>query len=145
MQKTYTWDYKIEIPPYDKTLQVVEAFFCSYPDGDYTCETRERYKLEFRRGRWKRSLMKLGDWVPDRLVPGQFNRWPIRVRVLARPSPETYLLSVAYYVCLPKSMSELDDKVQASVDQHIRVELDELAGYLAECIGLDNIPEIKTD
>ena len=36
MNKSYTWEYQIEVAPYDKLMEVLEAFFASYPGGDYT-------------------------------------------------------------------------------------------------------------
>jgi hypothetical protein len=87
MIRSYTWEYRIDVPPYDKLMEVLEAFFASYPGGDYTCERRERYRLHFRRGLWRKSWLGLGDLVPDRLVKGQFNRWPVIVLVLSSPSP----------------------------------------------------------
>ena len=87
MHRTYTWEYRIEMPPYDKLVTVVEAFFCSYPAGDYTCEHRETYKLRFRRGQWKKALLGFGRWMPLGLVKGQFSQWPMVVQALIRPSP----------------------------------------------------------
>jgi hypothetical protein len=142
--KSYTWNYRIEVPPYDRIMSVLEAFFSSYPGGDYQLEHKESYKLHFRRGQWKKSLLGLGDLVPDRLVPGQFNQWPIIVRILARPSPEVFAITVDYQLYLPKEVPALKPEIQTSVDQHIRVELKDLADYLAECIGMEHPPQIKT-
>lgn len=144
MAKTYTWEYRIEMAPYDKLVEVLEAFFVSYPDGDYACEHRERFKLRFRRGLWKKSLFGLGELVPDRLVKGQFEQWPIRVSVLARPSPELFRVAIRYELHLPKSMNDLVEPVQASVDRHARKELSDLADYLAECARLESPPEVKS-
>jgi len=142
MNKSYIWNYRIDVPPYDKLLEVSEAFFCSYPGGDYNCEQRERYKLFFRRGMWKKSLLGMGNWVPEQLVPGHFTAWPVLVRLLVRPSPKTFSITIHYEVHLPGSVPALSDEVQTSVDQHIQKELDDLAGYLVECIGLDRKPVI---
>ncbi len=144
MSKSYKWPYRIDVPPYDKIVAVLEAFFSAYPKGDYTCTTRERYKLEFRRGLWKRAYVVLGPYVPDRLVPGRFEHWPVIVRVLVRPSPEKYAVHIEYQVHLPSNVPELKPEVQTSVDQHARVELEELAAYLAECVGMERPPEIVT-
>jgi len=141
---SYTWEYRIAVPPYDRLIEVLEAFFSSYAGGDYTCELRERYRLEFRRGLWRRSLLGLGAQVPDRLIRGQFKRWPIMVRVLARPSPSAFMTTVRYEVHLPKAMPTLPADVQSSVDLHIRKELNDLTAYLAECIGLDEPPAFET-
>lgn len=138
----YTWDYRLDIKPYDKILSVLEAFFNAYPEGDYATEHREKYKLIFRRGSWKRAWWGLGDWVPDQLVKGDFTLWPLRVRVLVRPSPQTYTISVRYEVHLPGSVRSLSDEVQSSVDQYIRRELDDLTQYLAECTGQSR-PQIQ--
>ena len=142
MQKFYTWNYRIEVPPYDKLLEVVEAFFSSYPDGDYSCEKRERFKLIFRRGLWKKSLFGLGELVPDRLVPGLFNKWPVLVRVLVRPSPSVFSIALHYELHLPKSVPALVPEVQTSVDQHAQKELTDLSAYLSECIGLHERPAV---
>lgn len=143
MNKVYTWKYTIGLPPYDKVIEVLEAFFASYPEGDYACEHREQYKLAFRRGAWKRSLLGLGDLVPETLAPGQFNRWPVYVKVMVRPSPVQFQIAAQYEVHLPKSVPSLSDPVQTSVDQHIRVELGHLAEYLAECAGLKEAPAVS--
>ena len=142
MHKSYTWEYRIEVLPYDKIVEVLEAFFASYPGGDYACEQRERYKLRFRRGQWRKSLMGLGELVPDRLVKGQFSRWPILVHVMVRPSPEVFTITVRYELYLPKSVPALIPTVQSSVDEHARQELTDLAAYLAECMGLDDQPTV---
>lgn len=142
MTKSYTWEYRIDVPPYDKLMEVLEAFFASYPGGDYSCERRERYRLQFRRGLWRKSWMGFGDLVPDRLVKGQFNRWPVIVLVLARPSPELYTITVRYEVHLPKAMQSLPEKVQSSVNLYARQELDDLCAYLAQCAEWDEKPEV---
>lgn len=142
MPTSYTWEYRLDMPPYDKLMEVLEAFFASYPGGDYTCERRERFRLEFRRGLWRRGLLGLGQFVPDRLIKGQFNRWPIIVRVLARPSPESYTITVRYELHLPSSIRQLGPNLQASVNLHAKVELEDLARYLAECAQLDSPPPV---
>lgn len=144
MNKSYIWNYRIDVPPYDKLLEVLEAFFSSYPGGDYACEKRERFKLVFRRGLWKKSLFGLGELVPDRLIQGQFNKWPLIVRVLVRPSPSTFSIALHYELHLPKSVPALAPEVQTSVDQHAQKELADLAAYLSECIGLDKKPAVIT-
>ena len=141
--KSYSWEYRIEVPPYDKIVEVLEAFFASYPNGDYTCERRERFRLVFRRGLWRKSLLGLGELVPDRLVKGQFQQWPIVAWALVRPSPETFLITVRYELHLPKSVPSLIDSVQASVHQHLRTEMGDLAAYLAECMGLEDHPAVE--
>ena len=142
MHRSYAWEYRIEIPPYDKVVDVLEAFFASYPQGDYTCERREQFRLEFRRGLWKKSYLGFGQLVPERLVKGQFNRWPILVRVLARPSPSVFTITVRYEVHLPKSVPSLTPEVQSSVNLYARKELDDLTAYLAECADLDKRPTV---
>ncbi|MBI4578445.1 MAG: hypothetical protein HY718_02010 [Planctomycetes bacterium] len=142
MRKVYTWEYRLEVTPYDKLVDVLEAFFASYPGGDYTCERRETYRLQFRRGEWKKGLLGLGDLVPDRLAKGQFNRWPVLLQVLVRPSPATFLVTARYELHLPKSVPSLVAEVQASVNQHCRHELEDLAAYLAECIGTSEKPAV---
>lgn len=142
MNKSYIWSYRIDVSPYDKLLEVLEAFFSSYPGGDYACEKRERFKLFFRRGLWKKSLFGLGEQVPDRLVPGRFNSWPLIVRLLVRPSPTIFSITIYYELHLPKSVPALVPEVQTSVDQHAQKELADLAKYLAECIGLDTKPTV---
>lgn len=136
MHKCFTWEYRIETSPYDKIVDVLEAFFASYPGGDYTCERRETYRLQFRRGLWRRGWLGFGELVPDQLPKGQFNRWPVLLYVLVRPSPSSFLITVRYELYLPKSVPTLVDEVQASVDQHCQSELANLAAYLAECIGM---------
>lgn len=143
MTTSYTWNYEIAMPPYDKLVEVTEAFFASYPGGDYRCEVRDRYRLEFRRGLWRRSLMGFGQWVPDRLVKGQFNQWPLLVRVLARPAPDVYSLTIRYELHLPRSVPSLGPNLQASVVLHVEHELSELAIYLARCAELPEPPEVR--
>ena len=142
MHKSYTWEYQIEVAPYDKFMEVLEAFFASYPGGDYTCERRERFRLQFRRGLWRKSMFGLGQLVPDRLAKGQFNQWPIIVSVLARPAPTVFTVTVRYELHLPKSVPALASQVQASVDLYARKESEDLAEYLAECIGLNERPSV---
>src|SRR5512147_4397 len=107
MYRCYIWDYRLELQPYERLVAVLEAFFASYPGGDYACERRERFRLEFRRGLWKKNLLGFGQLVPDRLVKGQFNRWPVLVRVLARPSPAVYVVTVRYELHLPSGVRQL--------------------------------------
>jgi hypothetical protein len=141
MPTSYTWEYQIELPPYDKLMEVLEAFFASYPGGDYTCERREPFRLEFRRGLWKK-WMGLGQLVPDRLVKGRFNQWPVMVRVLARPAPSVYTITVRYELHLPSSIHQLGPNLQTSVNLHTLAELEDLARYLAQCTGLDSPPKV---
>lgn len=142
--RQYTWDYLVEVPPYDRIISVLEAFFASFPGGDYRCERRERYKLTFRRGAWRRSWLGLGRWTPERLVKGHFEQWPVVVRVLVRPSPRVFTVALRYEVHLPDAAPPLSEEVRTSVDQHARGELRQLAAYLAECIGLDTPPDVNT-
>lgn len=142
MHKSYTWEYQIEVAPYDKLMEVLEAFFASYPGGDYTCERRERFRLHFRRGLWRKSMLGMGQLVPDRLAKGQFNQWPVIVCVLARPAPNIYTITIRYELHLPKSIPALVEQVQTSVAQYTRMELEDLAAYLAECIGLNERPKV---
>ncbi|HOQ84393.1 MAG TPA: hypothetical protein PLQ89_01630 [Phycisphaerae bacterium] len=142
--RAYTWEYRVEVKPYDKIVDVLEAFFASYPAGDYTCERRETYRLQFRRGEWRKSLFGLGNLVPAALPKGAFNRWPVIVYVLVRPSPETFLVTIRYEVHLPRSIPMLIPEVQDSVNQHCLKELDDLATYLAECTGMPHKPAVKT-
>lgn len=141
--KAYNWEYRLELKPYDKIVDVLEAFFASYPAGDYTCERRETYRLQFRRGEWKKGMLGLGNYfVPAALPKGQFNRWPVMVYVLVRPSPESFLVTVRYELFLPRSVPLLIPEVQASVNQHCLKELDDLAAYLAECTAMDQKPAV---
>lgn len=142
MYKTYTWTYRIEFPPYERIIAVLEAFFASYPGGDYSCEEREKYKLMFRRGHWKKSLLGVGPRVPERLVPGDFAQWPVIVRVLVRPSPQAFAVTVRYEVHLPRKVRLLHPETQASVNQHALKELQELAAYVAECGHFDEAPAV---
>ena len=140
--QSYTWSYRIEVPPYERLLAVAEAFFASYSGGDYHCEERQTYKLAFRRGLWRKSLLGLGPLVPDRLVPGNFAQWPVMVRVLVRPSPQIFTMTVRYEVHLPRSCPSLTAETQSAVDQHARKELQDFTAYLAECVPLDAQPEV---
>jgi hypothetical protein len=144
MPTSYTWDYQIELPPYDKLMEVLEAFFASYPGGDYACERRERFRIEFRRGLWRKGMLGFGQLVPDRLVKGQFNQWPVIVRVLARPAPSVYTVTVRYELHLPSAIRQLGPNLQSSVHLHTLAELEDLARYLAQCTGLDSPPEVKS-
>lgn len=123
-------------------MAVLEAFFASYPDGDYSVEEREKYKLSFRRGQWRQSLLGLGPKVPDRLVPGDFSQWPIIVRVLLRPAPEVFTITVRYEVHLPRKMQSLKSETQTSVDLYARREMADLAVYLAQCVPMETPPEV---
>lgn len=142
MRKVYTWEYRLEVKPYDKIVDVLEAFFASYPGGDYTCERRETYRLQFRRGDWRKSWMGLGGLVPATLPKGQFNRWPVIVYVLVRPSPDLFLVTVRYELHLPGSVPLLIPEVQDSVNQHCLKELDDLASYLADCTRMPERPRV---
>ncbi len=139
----YSWEYRIELPPYDKLMEVLEAFFASYPGGDYACERRERFRLEFRRGLWRKGMLGFGPLVPDRLIKGRFNRWPVIVRLLARPSPAVYVVTVRYELHLPSAFRELGPNLQLSVRQHTLAELQDLAQYLAQCIGMEWPPAVR--
>lgn len=138
----YTWDFRLNVSPHERLMDLLDAFFSSYPPGDYTRELREEYKLEFRRGMWKRML-GFGPMAPARLPKGEFTLWPVKVRVLARPAPDEYLVSIRYELYLPRAIKELSPAVQCSVAQHIAVELEELARYLAQCIPLDEPPSVE--
>ena len=142
MHHCYTWEYRLELAPYERIVAVLEAFFASYPGGDYTCAQRAASRLQFRRGEWKQSLLGLGQLVPNRMAKGQFNRWPVILRVLVRPSPAVFLVTVRYELYLPKGMTRLIPEVQAAVHEHCRRELGDLADYLVECTGAAEKPPI---
>ncbi len=139
----YTWEYRLQVAPYDKIVDVLEAFFASYPQGDYTCERRETYRLEFRRGEWKKGMFGLADYlVPANLPKGRFHRWPVLLYILVRPSPEAFLVTARFELHLPRSIPKLIAEVQTTVDQYCRQELDDLAAYLVECTGAQDKPRI---
>jgi hypothetical protein len=140
--RSYTWSYRIEVPPYERLLAILEAFFASYPGGDYEVDERDRYKLSFRRGLWRKSMLGLGPRVPDRLPPNEFAEWPMIVRVLVRPAPEVFTVTVRYEVYLPRPLKSLKPEVQSAVDLHARKELADLSTYLAQCLPLDTPPEV---
>ena len=142
LYQSYTWNYRLEVPPYERLMAVLEAFFASYPGGDYDVDERDRYKLSFRRGNWRKSLLGLGPRVPDRLVPGEFVLWPLVVRVLVRPAPDAFAITIRYELYLPRSMKALKPETQAAVHQHALKELDDLAAYLAQCLPLASPPEV---
>jgi hypothetical protein len=142
LYQSYTWSYSLAVPPYDRLLAVLEAFFASYPGGDYNVDERDKYKLAFRRGLWKRSLLGLGPQVPDRLVPREFAQWPVIVRVLVRPAPEVFTITIRYEVHLPRSVKTLKPETQAAVHLHAMQELADLAAYLAQCLPLATPPEV---
>lgn len=142
LYQCYTWAYELRVPPFERLMDVLEAFFASYPQGEYACERRDRYKLVFRRGLWKR-FWGLGPLVPAKMPAGQFEQWPLLVHVLARPSPENYLVAARYELYLPRAIKTLHPELQASIDQHARGELEELGKYLAECIGTPDPPQIE--
>jgi hypothetical protein len=142
LYQSYTWSYSLTVPPYERLLAVLEAFFASYPGGDYDVDERDRYKLTFRRGLWKKSLLGLGPRVPERLVPGEFTQWPVIVRVLVRPAPEVFTITVRYEVHLPRAVKSLKPETQAAVHQYALKELGELAAYLAQCLPLAAPPEV---
>lgn len=144
VSRVYTWEYRLQVKPYDKIVDVLEAFFASYPAGDYTCERRETYRLQFRRGEWKKSFFGLGGLVPAELPKGMFNRWPVVVCVLVRPSPESFLVTVRYELYLPRSVPRLIDEVQDSVNRHCLKELEDLAAYLAQCAGMPSAPRVES-
>ena len=140
--KYYSFKYQVEIPPYDRVIDVLEAFFASYHSGDYACEHRDKYKLSFRRGAWKRTVASWGTRVPDQLAKGQFSKWPVIVRVMVRPSPEMFHIAIHYELHLPETMKGVGQAVLDSVDAHVRKELGELARYLAECVGIRQPPNV---
>lgn len=144
LYQCYTWDFELTVPPYERLVAVLDAFFSSYPPGDYTRELCEEYKLEFRRGAWKRML-GIGPMAPGRLTPGDFTQWPVRLRVRTRPSPESFLVAVRYELYLPRSVKTLSPAIQRSVAEHARVELEDLARYLAECMHLPEPPAVEID
>lgn len=144
LYQSYTWSYRLDVPPYERLPAVLEAFFASYPGGDYDVDERDRYKLAFRRGLWRKSLLGLGPRVPERLVPGDFSQWPVIVRVLIRPAPELFTITVRYEVHPPRTQPPLKPETQSSVHQHALHELSDLAAYLAQCLSLDTPPEVIT-
>ncbi len=58
------------------------------------------------------------------------------------PSPSAYTVTVRYELHLPKSVPGLLPAVQESVALHTRKEMDDLAAYLAECVELEEMPEV---
>lgn len=142
LYQSYTWSYSLEVPPYERLLAVLEAFFASYPAGDYDVDERDKYKLAFRRGLWKKALLGLGPRVPDRLMPGVFAQWPVIVRVLVRPAPDVFTITVRYEVHLPRSVNSLKPETQSSVHLYAMKELTDLAAYLAQCLPLATPPEV---
>jgi hypothetical protein len=142
LYRSYIWSYRIEVPPYERLPAILEAFFASYPGGDYDVEERDRYKLSFRRGLWRKSLLGMGPRVPDRLPTNQFSEWPLIVRLLVRPAPDLFTVTIRYEVYLPRPMTSLNPETQTAVDLHARKELADLVVYLAQCLQLEATPDV---
>jgi hypothetical protein len=110
--------------------EVTEAFFCSYPGGEYTLAGKERFRLTFRRGPPPREddgqivLSLRGDGPPDEM--------PVVLRVLFQPRADALLITVKHEVHAGKSLGTPTRKRLAAI---FRREVRDFRTYLRENFG----------
>ena len=85
---------EFEAPPIPSIHAAAEAFFCSYPQGEYTLQQRERFRMTFRRGRWERRSPT--EIVPAAEAGDEPEDLPVILRVLIQPRPDSLLLTVKH-------------------------------------------------
>ena len=91
-RRTARWSHRFRAPPIAAIHEAAEAFFCSYPEGEYTLRTRERFRLTFVRGAWQ--VGSGGRLTPHPQAPAAER--PILLRVLLQPRPDSLLITLKH-------------------------------------------------
>ncbi len=129
-RKPLRWSADFLAAPIATIHEVTEAFFCSYPGGEYTLEGKERFRLTFRRGPPPREddgqivLSLRGDDPTDQL--------PVVLRVLFQPRADALLITVKHEVRAAKSVGTATRKKLAAIFRH---EVRDFRTYLRENFG----------
>ncbi|MGB2820664.1 MAG: hypothetical protein WBF17_06755 [Phycisphaerae bacterium] len=129
-RKPLRWSEEFLAAPIPTIHEVTEAFFCSYPRGEYTLEGRERFRLTFRRGPPPRDddgqvvLSLRGDERPGEL--------PVALRVLFQPRADALLITAKHEVHAAKSLGAVTRKKLAAI---FRQEVRDYRTYLRDNFG----------
>ena len=100
------WISSFEAARQESLHAAAEAFFCSYPRGEYVLESRERYRVVLRRGKWVRRAD--GTLAPARASQfriGDYAVYPMVLRVLILPRANGASVTLKHEVVTPAPLS----------------------------------------
>jgi hypothetical protein len=126
------WSEEFRAPLVESIHDVAEAFFCSYPRGEYTLVQRERFRLTFRRGRPLAeddgqivlSLRHEAEAPEDQ---------PVVLRVLLQPQMDSLVVTMKHEVTPRRSLGAIARKRLAA---HFRREVRDFQAYLRKNFGV---------
>lgn len=129
-RRTARWSHRFRAPAIAAIHEAAEAFFCSYPEGEYTLRARERFRLTFVRGAWQ--VGPGGRLTPHPQAPPADR--PVLLRVLLQPRPDSLLITLKHEV--PGGAAPAADARQR-LTAHFAREASDFRAYLRRSFGGD--------
>jgi len=129
-RKPLRWSQEFLAAPIPTIHEVAEAFFCSYPRGEYTLAGKERFRLTFHRGPAPQEddgqivLSLRGDPALEDL--------PVVLRVLFQPHADVLRITMKHQVHVGKSLGATTRKRLSAL---FRREMGDFRTYLRENFG----------
>jgi len=125
--KPVQWSGKFRTGRIETIHTAAEAFFCSYPGGEYTLGDRERFRLTFHRGPWHDQGG--GQLVPVAYAGARPDELPLILRVVMQPRKDGLLITVRHEVIPPAALSRADRK---ALTRRFKREVAAFRSYLAD-------------
>jgi hypothetical protein len=138
------WTYRLHIPLTDDVHKLVHAFFRTSEAGEWKQDEEEpsdALVMRYRRGKWARSLMGMGNRLnPCSVNVASASDAPLRLTVTLRPSPNEVRVGLRYLLHWPFSVPK---RIELDVANIVAAEARALAEYMQRCYGLPALPEIQ--
>ena len=126
------WSDEVLAPPIDRIHDVVEAFFCSYPGGEYSLVGKERFRLILHRGGQAQEEDDGRIVLSLRREMENPEDMPVTLRVLFQPSAEALRVTLKHEV-LPRR--PLGRRARRKLARHIAREIGAFREYLYQSFG----------
>lgn len=152
--QVFSADFTMTLPLVDNVHQAIIAFMRTSERGTWqvdNAKASDAFELNFRRGNWKKALFGLS----DQLVPDSPRRYangmavsstrPVTCRVLLRPSVSTIKVRLEYKLHVASSEPVAPALKAGFRANWLDAEMDEIremAAYLREVLGLNDVPAI---
>jgi hypothetical protein len=123
------WSSRIRVGRIDTIHEVAEAFFCSYSEGEYALTVRERFRMTFHRGQWRRTeggLTAAGSPADD------VEDMPVILRLLFQPRPDSLLITMKHEAHLDAA---LPGAVRKALTTCFKREVRDFEAYLRNNFG----------
>ena len=131
------WTAQFSALPVERIHDVAEAFFCSYPMGEYTLDAKERFRAGFHRGQ-PPGQDEQGVVLSLRPTDGGPDDVFVVLRVLLQPRPDSLLITMKHEVTPPRTLS---GRARKKLIARLHREVDDFDAYLTEHFGDVDMPK----